>query len=97
MTSRKLQLLIVGLLLCVLTLALGCDVPKNERVRSEFLAENPQHRIHSIIVGEGDSSAAYFHIKHSAPGVTNIQEAVWLYMDNGNGEWEVTHKENVKR
>jgi hypothetical protein len=96
MLPRKLQLLMVGLLLCVLTLAVGCGGPKDERVRSEFLAENPQHRLHSVIVGEGDSSAAYFHIKHSAPGTTNIREAVWLYMENGKGEWEVRHKENLK-
>ena len=83
-------------------LLLGCllsncaRVPAQGQVKQDFLKEHPNYTIISIVVGEGDSSAAYFHIKYKKPGDEMVFEDVWQYLDNGKGELKLAHKETLK-
>jgi len=50
------------IILLIYLLLVSCSSPNEERVRNEFLAENPDYTVTSIYVGEGDSSNVYYHI-----------------------------------
>jgi hypothetical protein len=75
-----------------LTGALSCGTPKDERVRSEFVARYPGYSVNSIGVGEGDGDNAYFHIRYRKPGDNRTFEQVWLYQDLGGKEWVCSNR-----
>ncbi len=67
--------------------------PNDETVRAEFLRDYPGHQIMFLGVGEGDGASAYYHIRHVAPGTTNLSGAVRLYLEE-NGKWEFRWETN---
>ena len=78
-----------------LTLASCLRAPSDAAVRADFLREHPDYRVESIGVGEGDGSAAYFHIRYRAPSDDTIHEDVWQYLDTGEKKWRLNHKETL--
>jgi len=66
--------------------------PSDEMVSAAFSAEHPTYTVLSVGVGEGDSSAAYFHIRYRKPGDQAVHEDVWQYL----AEWKLTHKETIR-
>ena len=69
--------------------------PSDGFVRTEFLREHPSFRVESVGVGEGDSSAAYFHIRYRKPREDILYEDVWQYLDTGGKQWRLNHKETL--
>jgi len=74
----------------------ACGVPNNNEVADAFKKAYPNFIIIDIGVGEGDSSAAYFHIKYKKPADTQTHEDVWQYIKTGDGRWTLNHKETLK-
>jgi hypothetical protein len=72
-------------------------VPSDEQVRSDFLREHPTFDVQFVGVGEGDGSAAYFHIRYRKPDDANLYEDVWQYLDTGDGRWRINHKETSSK
>lgn len=86
----------ISFFLCLLILT-GCSRPPSEAiVKSDFLGENPTWMVISVGVGEGDSSAAYYHIKYVRQSGGQVYEEVWQYLNEGDGGWKVAHKEPAK-
>jgi hypothetical protein len=81
---------VLALFLC------GCGGPSNSDVRAEFLREHPDYTVLSVGVGEGDGSAAYFHIRYKRADESSEHEDVWQYLDGGDGPWTVNHKETIR-
>jgi hypothetical protein len=71
---------------------MGCGVPADDFVRSEFLARYPSYSVIFVGVGEGDGDHAYFHILYKKPDDLRTFEQVWLYQDRGGSEWELIHR-----
>ena len=71
--------------------------PSDAEVRAEFMREHPSFQVESVDVGEGDGSAAYFHIRYRMPGDAAIQEDVWQYLDTGEKRWRINHKETLAK
>jgi len=69
------------IILLIYLLLVSCSSPNEERVRNEFLAENPDYTVTSIYVGEGDSSNVYYHIRYKKPTDKKLYEDVWLYQN----------------
>ena len=90
--KRTASIVLVSLIL----LATACSGPSADRVKGDFLKEHPTYIVLSVHVGEGDGAAAYFHIKYKKPGEELVCEDVWQYMDVGEQEWKLTHKETIK-
>jgi hypothetical protein len=65
-------------------------------VRSDFLREHPTFIVESVGVGEGDGSAAYFHIRYRKPGNDRLHEDVWQHLDTGEKPWKLNHKETLQ-
>ena len=75
----------------------SCSMPpSDDYVRAEFLRENPSFQVESVGVGEGDGSAAYFHIRYRKPGEETLREDVWQYL-NPDGKWRLNHKETLAK
>jgi len=69
----------------------------DDQVRNDFLAEYPHATISQMYVGEGDFSAAYYHIKADTKSGGIIEEHVWQYLYNRKlKKWGVNHKEILK-
>jgi hypothetical protein len=71
--------------------------PTDAQVRAEFSQEHPSFHVESVGVGEGDGSAAYFHIRYRVPGDSAVREDVWQYLDTGDKRWRVNHKETLAK
>ena len=71
--------------------------PSDAAVRADFVREHPDYRVESVGVGEGDGSAAYFHIRYRTPGDNTLREDVWQYLDTGEKQWRLNHKETVEQ
>jgi hypothetical protein len=71
--------------------------PSDAQVRAEFIQEHPSFQVDSVAVGEGDGSAAYFHIRYRLPGDATVHEDVWQYLDTGDKRWRVNHKETLAK
>ena len=69
--------------------------PSDAVVRADFVREHPDYRVESVGVGEGDGSAAYFHIRYRTPGDNTVREDVWQYLDTGEKQWRLNHKETL--
>ena len=69
--------------------------PSDDVVRAEFLRAHPDVSVESVGVGEGDSSAAYFHIRYKRPGDNTAYEDVWQYLDVGEKQWKLNYKETL--
>ncbi len=69
--------------------------PSDDVVRADFLREHPDVTVESIGIGEGDSSAAYFHIRYKRLGDDTLYEDVWQYLDAGEKQWRLNHKETL--
>ena len=82
-----------GCVLFVVLCLVGCGVPKEATVKADFLKAHPTYEVTSVVVGEGDGAAAYFHIKYRKPKDQQIYEDVWQYLDRGDGKWQLNHKE----
>ena len=68
-----------------------------EKVKSEFLQTRPEFEVLSTIVGEGDSSAAYCHIRYKRPNEAQVYEVVWQYLKDRNGVWTLSHQDSPRR
>lgn len=66
-------------------------------VRAEFLREYPSFAVESVGVGEGDGGAAYFHIRYRKPGDDNLHEDVWQYLNTGDKQGRLNHKETLDK
>lgn len=71
----KLKHKIIALFL-VIFLFLACGFPSEEEVKNDFRKEYPNYSPISAIVGEGDGSAAYYHIRYKKPNDEKIYEQV---------------------
>lgn len=91
-SGREQIVLAVVVFCCLMS---GCNVPDKDRVRGDFLKEHPTYEIISIGVGEGDSSAVYFHIQYKKPGDAKIYEDVWQYLQKKDQGWVLAHKETL--
>lgn len=74
----------------------GCGGPTDNTVRADFLRRHPTYAIVSVGVGEGDGAAAYYHIRYKRPKDSAEYEAIWQYLDTGNGEWKLNHQSPVQ-
>jgi len=72
---------------------LACGHPGEQKVRSDFHAENPAFQTISATVGEGHSDAAYYHIRYKKPDDDKIYEQVWLYIRQADGNFKLENKE----
>ena len=69
--------------------------PSDTAVRADFFREHPEVTVESVGVGEGDGSAAYFHIRYKRPGDDTVYEDVWQYLDAGGEQWKLNHRETL--
>jgi hypothetical protein len=74
----------------------GCGVPKDSAVRADFIREHPDYTVLFVGVGEGDGSAAYFHIRYKRPGDPTEHEDVWQSLNTDKGPWIVNHKQTLR-
>jgi hypothetical protein len=86
-----------AVVLVVFTFTSCSRAPSDEAVGADFLRENPGVTVESVGVGEGDGSAAYFHIRYKKPGDDTLYEDVWQYLDTGEKQWRLNHKETLGR
>jgi hypothetical protein len=91
-----------GRAICAIALLLiattSCSGPSSDDVvRADFLRENPTFTVESVGVGEGDGSAAYFHVRYKKPSDNTVYEDVWQYLDIGKKQWSLNHKETLGR
>jgi hypothetical protein len=82
-----------ALFVCITTSCSG--PPSNDLVRADFLREHPDVIVESVRVGEGDGSAAYFHIRYKRPGDDTVYEEVWQYSKAGEKQWRLNYKETL--
>ena len=82
--------------LSIVTVLTACGAPNNTEVADAFKKAHPIFTIINIGVGEGDGSAAYFHIKYTKPADTQIHEDAWHYIKAGDGSWTLKHKATLK-
>jgi hypothetical protein len=80
-----------ALIVCVSASCSG--PPSDDVVRADFLREHPDVTVEFVGVGEGDGSAAYFHIRYKKSGDDTVYEDVWQYLDAGEKQWKLNHKE----
>jgi hypothetical protein len=87
----------IGCAAILLALAVtSCSrAPSDAAVRADFLREHPDVSVESVGVGESDGSAAYFHIRYKRPGDDTVYEDVWQYLDAGEKQWRLNHKETL--
>jgi hypothetical protein len=71
--------------------------PSDDVVRADFLREHPDVTVEFVGVGEGDGSAAYFHIRYKKPGDDTLYEDIWQYLDAGEKQWRLNHKETLRK
>lgn len=76
----------------IIYLLLSCGFPTEEQVKDDFRKEYPTYTPISAIVGEGDGSAANFHIRYKKPNDRKIYEQIWLYLEQEDGEIRLTSK-----
>lgn len=77
---------------CVLFMT-ACDRgPSLRKVENEFYSRNPTAYIEKVVVGEGDSSCVYYHIKYKDKSSKVVQEQVWQYVNYG-GNWKLENTE----
>jgi hypothetical protein len=81
----------VALIVCVCASCSG--PPSDDVVRADFLREHPDVTVEFVGVGEGDGSAAYFRIRYKKPGDDTVYEDVWQYLDAGEKQWRLNHKQ----
>jgi len=75
----------------------GCSMPPaNNIIRAEFLDDFPSYTVLDVFVGEGDGSAAYYHIHYQRPGDPAKHETVRQYLRQDDGSWKFTHESPVK-
>lgn len=83
----------VFLALCVLLMS-ACDRgPSLRKLEIEFNSRNPTATIKKIVVGEGDASCVYYHIKYKENLSEVVKEQVWQYMNYG-GNWKLENIES---
>ena len=81
--------------LLALTFTCCSHAPSDDAVRADFLREHPDVTVESVAVGEGDGSAAYFHSRYKTPGDETVYEDVWQFLDDGEKQWKLNHKETL--
>lgn len=74
------------------SLLFACGFPSEEQVKNDFRKKYPNYTPLSAIVGEGDGSAAYYHIRYKKPNDEKIYEQVWLYLEQEDGKIKSTSK-----
>ena len=95
--DRSLALPMRNMLITLCLVAtVACGVPSDSEVEEAFKMEHPTYTIVFVGVGEGDGSAAYFHIKYKRPGDDRLREDIWQYLDTGGESWVLNHKESVE-
>jgi hypothetical protein len=80
---------------CIFLTSCG-DTPNDRKVEADFLKQHPTWEVLSVNVGEGDASAAYYHIRYKRPGESQVYEEIWQYLNEGQSVWKLSHQERVK-
>ena len=92
---ERAKLILAGVLLAGL---MSCShAPSDNEVRAEFLREHPTYTVEFVGVGEGDGSAAYFHIRYKKPSDDRVYEEVWQHLNTGDKLWKLNHKETLSK
>jgi hypothetical protein len=79
----------------VVVLSIGCfacGFPSEEKVKNEFRDANPGSEPISAVVGEGDGTQAYYHIRYKKRADDRTYEQIWLYLDKGDGVFRISGK-----
>ena len=96
MSKAGARVILVGILL----FALGSAIcyysfqPDYEKVRGEFLEQNPGIEVIDLYVGEGDFDNAWYHIIYRKPSESHVQEKIVLYQREGR-EWKTNYNLKV--
>jgi len=80
----------------ITALFLACGFPSEEEIKQAFRNVHPTYAPISAVVGEGDGSAANYHIRYRKPNDNTIYEQVWLYLEQRDGKIELTIKGKEK-
>ena len=84
-----------AVVLLALAITACSRAPSDATVRADFVREHPDVSVQSVGPGEGDGGAAYFHIRYKRPGDDTVYEDVWQYLDRGEKQWRLNHKEKL--
>ena len=71
---------------------LNCNNLSKEKVRNDFLMENPNSEIINIGPGEGDFDSVYYHIEYKRSKNSKIENVIWLYQKDNKGLWRLKNK-----
>lgn len=95
MSKTGARVILVSILLFALGVAF-CNSfrPDDEKVRDEFLEQNPGVEVISLYVGEGDFDNAWYHIIYKNPSESHVQEKIVLYQREGR-EWKTNYNLKV--
>jgi hypothetical protein len=70
-------------------MTIACGLPSDEKVRADFLRENPGCEVTSVVSGEGDADHVYKYIHfQSENGACEVE---WGYR-RAEPEWQVFHR-----
>jgi hypothetical protein len=74
------------ILLLLFIFYISCSQLPYEQIKNDFLKNNPNYKVISVLPGEGDSDNVYIHIKYQKAGSNLTQEEIWLYQRD-TGKW----------
>lgn len=69
----------------------ACGLPRDQRVRRDFLNDNPSAEIAKIEPMEGNADSVYYRIHFRGTHNSPVQTVIWLYARRGK-DWEVIDK-----
>ncbi len=93
--KRTSALLLITVMLATFAI-LSCSVPDESRVRKDFARGHPTYSIVSVVLIEGDGSAAYYRIQYKKPD-EQMYEVEWQYMEMEGSQWKLKHKGEERR
>jgi hypothetical protein len=79
-------------MICALLSACGPNLPRSDKVETDFHTDYPNAELVGVSIGEGPRESAYVHYHFKPEGSVEVNKVVWTYARNDSGGWEVTKK-----